>query len=157
MNDCVTTNVKGARSPRMYIVAAKRKSRGEGEGRWAGPAVKAGWGKAGLRRRTAGIAKRRRGMERGTGQKEWMLIHLHGRSAGRAVVICLDPLRERVFPGCGSRNSPLGRKGKLGASYTAEGGTARNQGYLRSAKRDQGERTRQPVFLAGISKMACAR
>ena len=36
LNDCVTTSVKGASSPRMYIVGTKRKSRGEGEGKLAG-------------------------------------------------------------------------------------------------------------------------
>jgi hypothetical protein len=49
LNDCVTTSVTGASSPRMYIVGTKRKSRGEGEGKLAGSSgllSKAEWGKA---------------------------------------------------------------------------------------------------------------
>jgi hypothetical protein len=53
LNDCVTTSVKGASSPRMYIVGTKRKLRGEGEGKagrefW--PAVEGRMGESARRR-----------------------------------------------------------------------------------------------------------
>lgn len=47
LNDCVTTSVKGASSPRMYIVGTKRKSRGEGEGKLVGSSGRAVEGRMG--------------------------------------------------------------------------------------------------------------
>jgi hypothetical protein len=53
LNDCVTTSVKGASSPRMYIVGTKTKVERRSEGKLAGefwPAVEGRMGESARRR-----------------------------------------------------------------------------------------------------------